>query len=33
MELIQTGATCKKIFCYMGDSVGRWLIVESPKIF
>ena len=31
--IIRTGITCKKISCYMCDSVCRWLIVKNAKIF
>ena len=28
---MQTGIACKKIFCYIGDSACRWLILENDK--
>ena len=31
--IIRTGIICKKIPCYMRDSVCRWFIVENAKIF
>ena len=31
--IIHTGITCKKILCYMSDSVCRWFIVKKAKIF
>ena len=31
--IIRAGITCKKIPCYMRDSVCRWLIVKNLKIF
>ena len=30
--IIRRGITCKKILCYMRDSVCRWLIVEYAGI-
>ena len=30
--IIQTGATCKNIPCYMRDSARRWFIVNKAKI-
>ena len=29
----QTRITCKKISCYMFDSVCKWFIVENVKTF
>ena len=31
-NLIRTGATCKKIPCYMRHSGCRWFIVKKAKI-
>ena len=31
--IMRTGITCKKIPCYMRDSVCRWFIVENAKIY
>ena len=31
--IILAGITCKKIPCYMRDSVSWWLIEENAKIF
>ena len=31
--IIQTGITCKKIACSMGNVTCRWRIVENARIF
>ena len=31
--IIRTGIKCKKIFCYMHDSICKWRIVKKAKIF
>ena len=32
-NIIRTGATCKKINCYMRDSAWRWFTVKEVKIY
>ena len=31
--IIRTGETCKKIPCYMRDSVFKWFVVKKAQIF
>ena len=31
--IIRRGITCKKIPCYMRDSVCKWFVVKKVKIF